>query len=58
MKALFLEKACKTQLLCEACGGAQHISTSADARIKRDRLLHESQVNAAFDYFVRRTNAV
>ena len=58
MKALFLEKACKTQLLCEACGGAEHVSTPADARIKRDRLLHESQVNAAFDYFVRRTNAV
>lgn len=58
MKALFLEKACKTQLLCESCGGAQHVSTPEDARIKRDRLLHESQVNAAFDYFVRRFNGV
>lgn len=58
MKALFLEKACKTQLLCEGCGGAQHVSTPQDARTKRDRLLHGSQVNAAFDYFVRRTTAV
>jgi ribulose-5-phosphate 4-epimerase/fuculose-1-phosphate aldolase len=58
MKALFLEKACKTQLLCESCGGAQHLSTPEDARIKRDRLLHESQVNAAFDYFVRRFSGV
>ena len=54
MKALFLEKACKTQILCESCGGAQHVSSAEDARTKRDRLLHASQVNAAFDYFVRR----
>jgi L-fuculose-phosphate aldolase len=54
MKALFLEKACKTQLLCEACGGAQHLSSAEDARTKRDRLLHASQVDAAFEYFVRR----
>jgi ribulose-5-phosphate 4-epimerase/fuculose-1-phosphate aldolase len=58
MKALFLEKACKTQLLCEACGGAQHVSTPEDARTKRDRFLHASQINAAFDYFVRRVSAV
>ena len=58
MKALFLEKACKTQLLCDSCGGAKHVSTPQDARVKRDRLLHESQVNAAFDYFVRRVTGV
>lgn len=56
MKALFLEKACKTQLLCEACGGARNVSSPADARTKRGRLLHESQVNAAFSYFVRRAS--
>lgn len=54
MKALFLEKACRTQLLCESCGGAQHVSSPEDAGTKRDRLLHASQMNAAFDYFVRR----
>jgi ribulose-5-phosphate 4-epimerase/fuculose-1-phosphate aldolase len=57
MKALFLEKACKTQLLCEPCGGARHVSSPEDARTKRGRLLHESQVNAAFDYFVRRLDS-
>jgi L-fuculose-phosphate aldolase len=56
MKAIFLEKACKMQLLCESCGGAKHVSTPEDARVKRDRLLHESQVTAAFNYFARRVS--
>lgn len=55
MKALFLEKACRMQLLCEPCGGPRRVSSPEDARIKRDRFLHPSQVNAAFEYFVRRT---
>jgi ribulose-5-phosphate 4-epimerase/fuculose-1-phosphate aldolase len=58
MKAIFLEKACKIQLMCEACGGAKHVSSPEDAKVKRGRLLHESQVNAAFNYFARRVSDV
>lgn len=54
MKAIFLEKACRIQLLCEACGGPRHVSPPEEARVKRGRFLHESQVNAAFNYFARR----
>ncbi|MBI3452040.1 MAG: class II aldolase/adducin family protein [Rhodospirillales bacterium] len=54
MKALFLERACKTQLLCEPCGGPRHVTPPDEAKVKQQRLLHESQVGAAFRYFVRR----
>lgn len=53
MKAIFLEKACRIQLMCEACGGARHVSPPDDAAVKRQRFLHESQINAAFAYFAR-----
>jgi L-fuculose-phosphate aldolase len=49
--ALFLEQACKTQLMVEACGGAKHVSTSDDARAKKGRIL--PQCCQVFNYLVR-----
>ena len=50
--ALYLEKACKTQLLVEACGGAKHVSTSEDVKAKRGRIL--PQCAQVFNYLTRR----
>lgn len=54
MKAIFLERACEIQLLCESGGGARHVTPPDEAKVRRDRFLHESQVNAAFAYFARK----
>ncbi len=50
--ALFLERACKAQLMVEACGGATHVSTSDDATAKKGRIL--PQCPQVFDYLKRR----
>jgi L-fuculose-phosphate aldolase len=50
--ALFLERACKSQLLVEACGGAKHVSTVEDARAKKGRVL--PQCCQVFNYLARR----
>jgi L-ribulose-5-phosphate 4-epimerase len=49
--ALFLERACKTQLLVEACGGPKHVSTPEDAIAKKGRII--TQVGYVFDYLTR-----
>lgn len=50
--ALYLEKACKVQLLVEACGGAKRVSTPEDAKVKRGRIL--PQCAQVFKYLTRR----
>jgi L-fuculose-phosphate aldolase len=50
--ALFLERACKAQLMVEACGGATHVSTGEDATAKKARIL--PQCPQVFDYLKRR----
>jgi ribulose-5-phosphate 4-epimerase/fuculose-1-phosphate aldolase len=50
--ALFLEKACKTQLMVEACGGAKLVSTPEDAKAKKGRIL--PQCAQVFNYLTRR----
>ncbi len=50
--ALFLERACKAQLMVEACGGATHVSTDEDATAKKARIL--PQCPQVFDYLKRR----
>jgi ribulose-5-phosphate 4-epimerase/fuculose-1-phosphate aldolase len=50
--ALFLEKACKTQLMVESCGGAKHVSTPEDAKTKKGRIL--PQCMQVFNYLTRR----
>lgn len=49
--ALFLERACKAQLLVEAAGGAQHVSTPEDAKAKIGRLM--PQCCSVFNYLTR-----
>lgn len=53
--ALWLERACKTQLMVEACGGAVHTCSHEDAAAKTARLL--PQRGRIFDYLTRRLNA-
>jgi ribulose-5-phosphate 4-epimerase/fuculose-1-phosphate aldolase len=50
--ALYLEKACKVQLMVEACGGAKHVSTPEDAKVKKGRILPQSA--QVFNYLTRR----
>lgn len=49
--ALFLERACKTQLMVEMCGGAKHFSTDTDAKAKKGRIL--PQCGQVFAYLKR-----
>ena len=53
--ALFLERACKAQLMVEACGGAKHLCSHDDAVAKAGRML--SQRAKVFEYLVRRSEA-
>ncbi len=50
--ALYLERACKAQLLLESCGGAVHVCSHEDAVAKTGRVLPQSP--RVFDYLVRR----
>ena len=50
--ALYFEKACKIQLMVEACGGAKRVSTPEDAKVKRGRILPQSA--QVFKYLTRR----
>lgn len=52
MLALFLERACKNQLMVEACGGAVHVSTPEDAKAKKGRIF--PQCCSVFNYLTRR----
>lgn len=52
MLALHLERACKSQLMVEACGGAQRISTAADAKAKQGRII--PQYATVFAYLERK----
>lgn len=50
--ALFLERACRSQLLVESCGGAKHVSTPEDAKTKKGRIM--PQCCQVFNYLARR----
>ena len=52
MLALHLERACKSQLMVEACGGAQRISTAVDAKAKQGRII--PQYATVFAYLERK----
>jgi L-fuculose-phosphate aldolase len=49
--ALYLERACKSQMMVEACGGAAHVSTPHDAEAKKGRLMQ--QCCQVFNYLKR-----
>lgn len=53
IKALFLENACRTQLLAEAAGGPRLVTPLAEARIKSKRIIGGGQTEACFQYLTR-----
>lgn len=53
--ALYLERACKAQLMVESCGGATHLCSHEDAVAKTGRILPQSP--RVFDYLVRRVSS-
>jgi len=52
--AVLLERACRTQLLAAAAGGATHVSDDAEALAKREHCYNEELLRQAWDYLVRR----
>ena len=53
IKAIFLENACRTQLLAESCGGPKLVTPLEEARIKSKRIIGGGQTEACFQYLVR-----
>ncbi|MQA66142.1 MAG: class II aldolase/adducin family protein [Alphaproteobacteria bacterium] len=53
--ALYLERACKAQLMVESCGGARHVCSHEDAVAKAGRILPQSP--RVFDYLVRQVSS-
>ncbi len=53
--ALYLEHACKAQLMVEACGGAAHVCPPADAAAKTAMMMPQS--GRVFDYLTRRVSS-
>jgi L-ribulose-5-phosphate 4-epimerase len=53
LRAIFLDRACRVQLLAESCGGAVLVSSEDEARAKRGATLRDDQIEATFDYLVR-----
>jgi hypothetical protein len=49
-----LERACKSQMMVEACGGARHVSTDQDAEAKKERL--SQQCCQVFGYLIRKVS--
>ncbi|WP_020389734.1 class II aldolase/adducin family protein [Kribbella catacumbae] len=56
MYAVLLERACHTQLLADAAGGALTASDESETRFKREQIWNPSQLNAGWEYLVRRAN--
>jgi L-fuculose-phosphate aldolase len=52
--ALALEKACRMQLLVEACGGPKVMTDPAEAKIKKARISRPDAHQSVFRYLVRR----
>jgi L-fuculose-phosphate aldolase len=53
LKAIFLENACRTQLLAESCGGPKLVTPLAEARVKSKRIVGGGQTEACFQYWTR-----
>ncbi|MFH8469082.1 class II aldolase/adducin family protein [Streptomyces sp. NPDC017991] len=56
MYAVLLERACRTQLLAEAAGGICTASDEAETRFKREQIWNPGQINAGWEYLVRRAH--
>lgn len=57
MYAVLLERACRTQLLALAAGGARRWSDEAETRFKRDQVWNPGQLHAGWAYLVRRADS-
>ena len=58
MHAVLLERACRTQLMALAAGGAQRWSSEAETRFKRDQVWNPGQLHAGWEYLVRTAGVV
>jgi L-fuculose-phosphate aldolase len=54
MRALFLDIACREQVMAEAAGGARHVSKRADWMAKQRNMLPPEHADAAFAHLVRK----
>lgn len=57
MTAVFLEKACRMQMLTLAAGGAKAWTSPQEARLKKEHIYSPRAMEAAFRYCVRRIQA-
>lgn len=58
MTAAVLERACRTQMLADAMGGAKAWTDPEEALVKKERIYRTEALNYAFDYYVRRVRAL
>jgi ribulose-5-phosphate 4-epimerase/fuculose-1-phosphate aldolase len=55
MLSVLLESACRTELLAAAAGGPRYWSDEQETRFKRKQAWNHTQINAGWDYLVRRS---
>ncbi len=55
MLSVLLESACRTELLAVSAGGPLHWSDEEETRFKRDQAWNHSQLDAGWQYLVRRS---
>lgn len=56
MLSVLLESACRTELLAAAAGGPRNWSDEQETRFKRDQAWKPAQINAGWEYLVRRSH--
>lgn len=54
MLSVLLESACRTELLAAAAGGPRSFSNESETRLKRDQVWNHTQLNAGWNYLLRR----
>ncbi|PXX71521.1 L-fuculose-phosphate aldolase [Nocardia tenerifensis] len=57
MYAVLLERACRTELLAAAAGGPRVWSDEDETRFKREQVWNPAQLDAGWQYLVRRSGA-
>jgi len=55
MLSVLLESACRTELLAAAAGGPRNWSDEKETRFKREQAWNSTQINAGWEYLVRRS---
>ena len=58
MTAVILERACRVQLLADTLGGARAWTDPREALVKKERIYNPRALEDAFDYYVRRVQAL